>query len=412
MDKNFIFFTLNDFLLTDGGTIRMNGIVGSLSDMGNKVTLISNTPCTKDNDSDNVNHIHLAINNSKSYRRKYLFLLSILPFFIFRLIYRKDLNRIIRTFEENNIEGCEVIFFEYIDNAIGYSLIKSGVKINAVFDVHGVADLEFLHKESANIKSFIVNKVKFFLTRILDFKVFSKASKVIALNEVFKQYLIDKYSYLDSSMFYIVDDGLTKELREQEVNIKLRESLIDLLSITPQTTVVFFAGYFKSLGGVPDLVEAFHALMPFEDDAILVLVGDGEDYPYVSNYIQTHGLESRIHLMGRCDYSNLKTYQSIGDVLVCPDRKHPYSDLIVHTKYYEALYTGKVVINGAFNSVLQINHDETLSLLFKPSSISDLSKQILFAIKNINELTMKYSGNKTSIPNIFSYSNAVLGFFK
>ena len=62
--SEFVFFTTNDFELTDGGTIRMNGILEALIEHGHTVTLISNI---KDiaNSIVGVRHIPLDIQFSK-----------------------------------------------------------------------------------------------------------------------------------------------------------------------------------------------------------------------------------------------------------------------------------------------------------------------------------------------------------
>lgn len=40
--KQYIFFTLNNFLKEGGGTVRMYGVLNSLAEMGHQVTIISN----------------------------------------------------------------------------------------------------------------------------------------------------------------------------------------------------------------------------------------------------------------------------------------------------------------------------------------------------------------------------------
>lgn len=409
MNKDFIFFTFNNFSLTDGGTIRMNGILESLRDHGSDVTLISNSTKNK-NTTDGINKINLNLNYSKNQRRIFLLCLTVLPLPIVKFLYRKNINKVVKIFKKNNFEKREIIFFEYFDNSFGYVLSKI-IDVNLVLDVHGIADLEFKYKNPENIFSLLNNKIKYFLSLFLDRKVFSGAYKVIALNTLFRDYLIKKYKFLNSSMFYIVDDGLSSSLNEQKININLQNQLKTSLKIDNSIKVIFFAGYFKSLGGVPDLVSAFHQCLDQIKNIKLVLVGDGEDYEEIKEYIDKNKIEDKVFLLGRCDYGDLKTYQSIADIIVCPDRMHPYSELIVHTKYYEALSTGKVVINGSFKPVLEINPDERLSLVFKPSNINDLSNKIMYALENYEELKSKYSKNVEIVPKNFSYSSAVLGFF-
>ena len=79
--KKIYFFTFNNFLKDDGGTIRMKGIMNALAEKGIIVTLISN--CTLVDQFDKkINHIFLNYFVSKQEKRSFQLLLSFLPFFI------------------------------------------------------------------------------------------------------------------------------------------------------------------------------------------------------------------------------------------------------------------------------------------------------------------------------------------
>ena len=126
----------------------------------------------------------------------------------------------------------------------------------------------------------------------------------------------------------------------------------------------------------------------------MLLVGDGPTFESCRKLkeVQEHG--DRIHLLGRQPYRYLSSFQALSNVLVCPDRQNLFSDLIVHVKYLDALSSGKLVINGRFKSVMEINETKELSLLFTPSDIDDLVTQMEKAIGNYQELSAQYSSSK------------------
>ncbi len=111
--------------------------------------------------------------------------------------------------------------------------------------------------------------------------------------------------------------------------------------------------------------------------------------------------------MGRVPYKDLRTYQSIANVIVCPDRDNVYSQLIVHVKYLDALISGKIVINGAFESVKEINEEEKLSLLYIPSNVESLAKTIFRALENETYLLEKYQKNVQYVRHHLTYNTVI-----
>lgn len=404
--SKFVFFTTNDFELTDGGTIRMNGILEALIEHGHTVTLISNI---KDiaNSIEGVRHIPLDIQFSKFQRRLIMLFISIFPFALNRFFLLRHLHRLKQFFSVND-QFKDIIFFEYFDNCTAYILTNLNIIRSSTLDVHGVADLEFQFKPDASLVQKIVSKLKLTSSILLDRKVFRSADKIIALNEVFRDYFLGKYDFLSPENFLIVDDGLTMEYCNQRVDSVLLDTLRSKYNIDDKTFVAVFAGSFKSFGGVPDLVNAFIAFSKLMENTALVLIGGGEDEDQVNSIVDSSGLKN-IHLVGRTKYGVLRTYFELADVIVCPDRKHPYSDMIVHTKYYEALASGKIVINGDFPSTRLINKNDILSLSFEPSSVDDLEKKIRYAYQNFAQLSIRYAVNRETVFDQFSYINTVKG---
>jgi hypothetical protein len=82
------------------------------------------------------------------------------------------------------------------------------------------------------------------------------------------------------------------------------------------------------------------------------------------------------------------------DIIVCPDEDNSFSQLIIHVKYLDSLLSNKIVINGSFRSVLELNKNEDLSLNFEPSNLGSLSQTLEKAIFNFDYLSDKYSKNK------------------
>jgi len=137
------------------------------------------------------------------------------------------------------------------------------------------------------------------------------------------------------------------------------------------------------------LIAAFSAIVN-NYDARLLIVGDGPTMNEVPKLGQRNKLEHKVIFLGRIPYHHLRTYQDLADVIVCPDKQNVYSELIVHVKYLDSLMSGKVVINGSFKSVQEVNPNELLSLTFKPSNVASLSHAISYALDHYEELLVRY----------------------
>ena len=401
--KELIFFTINEFTKDSGGTIRMKGILNALA-KSNKVILISNTTNYHDF-SGKIEHIYLGQNFTKKEKRIFQFLLTFLPFFIFNNVYSIFFKKIYTILEKNNLLKKQIIFFEHLDNSIAYSLKKANVISSYINDTHGIAVLEFSHKKANTIKDKIIIKLKEISSIQLDKKVFLQARGLIFVSEAMKEYFKNRKLIYDKKIF-IVRDGININLYNQKIDYEKLELLRNQFSITDNSKVVFFAGNFKDLGGVIDLIKAFILTKSFyTGDLKLILIGDGECLKEAKQLAEDY--KNSIFILGRQPYSELRTFQELSNIIVCPDKAHPYSEIVPHIKYFDSLISNKIVINGSFESTKEINKEERYSIDFEPSNIKDLSDKILYSIKNEEELKKKYNSNSKTIKDLYSYENTI-----
>jgi len=404
--SKFIFFTFNDFSKDGGGTIRMYGILNSLAKLNEEVILISNANNNLSNFDKNIKYIFFNKKISKRQKRFFQLCIAIFPNFINKLIFRSLLvnfkNQVPSHYREN------IIFFEYLDNSFGYFLWKNKLIKHYINDTHGIATIEFKYKFNANIKQQIINYVKYFIAFIHDNKILKNVKQLIVVSEEMKKFYIKKYN-MDSSKICVLKDGVDKIMCKNEVDQVLLEKLVKKYT-TNNEKIILFAGSFKDLGGVDDLVKAFNIVNKKIENVYLILIGDGEKFPVVKQLIKEFNLTKKVFLLGRVPYNKLRTYQELADIIVCPDKKHPYSDLVPHIKYYDSLVSGKIVINGKFEVIKSINKNKELSLLFEPSNVKDLADKILFALKNENELKNKFKNVSKYVCQNFNYFKFVNDF--
>lgn len=401
-----MFFSLNDFTHEGGGTIRMQGIMNELSKKGHEVIFISNTR-KQSLFHEKIRHVAIEFPFSRKDKRIFQGLLGILPLFVIRIVYSKFFNRL-KDVLAGQFDKEPIYFFEYLDNSVGYCLKKSGMIQDYINDLHGVATLEFKF-QSDHAKS-VSEKIKFYLkyliSDLLDRKVFNGAKGLIFASQAMKDYFCGYYPGITAKKNYILPYVLSSDAVSDVVDYELKKQLESKFSILPNEKIIFFAGAFKKTGGITDLIAAFASIVS-KHHCRLFLLGDGPTMIECRALTEELGLTDKVVFIGRTPYHYLRTYQDLASVIVCPDKQNVYSELIIHVKYLDALLSGKIVINGSFKSVQEVNVNEFLSVNFTPSSVESLSSALSYSLQNHDLLEEKYKNSRVYAAKALTYASHV-----
>jgi glycosyltransferase involved in cell wall biosynthesis len=397
----FVFFSMRDFLDDGGGTIRMYGILNSIAAQGHEVIFISNT---KRYDCFNQKITHVPVNFFNQYqsdKRKFQFLLSILPAAFVYMIYKKLFDRISQVLKDACLTDQVIISFEYLDNSIVYVLKKQNKIKGYINDTHGIPTVEF--KSAVEIKKGIYRVVyflKYIFAKLLDEKLYANSNAYIFPSENVKIYYEQHYISKIKPKAYIIPYFPDTNI-ERTVDNDLKNMLLNKFKINDTDFVFFFAGNYKATSGIEDLLDAFQRLSAENNQIKLIVICQG-----ISKIL---GVKSgkNIIVIDKISYDNLYTYQSIANVIVCPDRMNLFSNMIIHVKYFDSLVSGKVVINGSFDSVKKINTDDCLSLSFEPSNIVSLYNAMKYALENYDYLNRKYIHVKDYVFENMTYNSYI-----
>lgn len=409
--ENTVFFTMNDFQKEGGGTIRMLGIINELAKIKEHIILISNI-ADRSKVHPNVKHIALDYVATREEKRRIQFRLGL--FGPKKLNTKsKDLLKKLKTAFAHLDQNSKFIFFEYLDNSIGYWLKMNGVIKGYTNDIHGIASNEFgfQAKKATSFSAKLLFRLKKLVSQKLDQKVFENTDGIFYASEAMYQYFTKLYPSLKLKKNYYLPYVLNHQ-NVKPANAEVIKKFKEDLKIEETDFVFLFAGAYKETGGIQDLISAFDMVAEKQSEAKLILVGDGptfEDCKSLGKSIKNSG---KIFFLGRQPYHYLASFQAIANVLVCPDRQNLFSELIVHVKYLDALVSGKLVINGSFKSILEINKEKELSLLFKPSDIDDLAEKMIHAIENEEVLKNKFHSSKEYTLQNLTYTNFIQNFIK
>jgi glycosyltransferase involved in cell wall biosynthesis len=402
MSNNKIYFlTFRNFAKSGGGAMRISGMINSVSQNKSIDCILLANLDTKEKGviADDVKHIPLDVSFSIIEKRVLQFLLSFLPFWIVTYVFRKKIDMIRKLLVANNLINKEIIFLEYLDISIGYILKKNNYINNYICDIHGLVPNEF--KQKKNNKIF--NYLKYLSAKLLDKKVFLLANKFIFASESMKKYFYTLYPSIKTKKFVILPYFVTKKAAISSVDSNLLIDIKTKYSIKNTERIIFFAGNFKYLGGITDLVTAFAEVTIDLNNVRLFIIGEGEELSNIKEIIQKYKIENKVILAGLIPYNQLRTYQEIASIIVCPDKENLYSNMILHLKYFDSLISNKIVINGSFKSVMEINKDEALSINFTPSDISSLRDTIIYCLNNENNIVENFKSNANVVFNKFTY---------
>jgi glycosyltransferase involved in cell wall biosynthesis len=398
----YYFFTLRDFKKEVGENVRMYGILNSLAVQGQEIVFLSNAEDYK-SFHPAIQHVHIGYDFKD--KRRIQGLLALLPANIVYQQFRPLFSKIEDAIERAGVGNMPVCFFDYLDNSIGYLLKATGIIQSYINDIHGISTIEQLYQQSTASSNYQrwVHRWKYFLVNNLDRKVFSGAAGLIYGSSSMQRYYEQLYN-LKGKQSFVIPYLVSEDALRRQPDAALQRELKVRLGLAEQDFVVLFIGTYKQTGGMDDLIKAFDLLHRDIANSKLIMIGEGPYKDFCVNLAQQLPAAKAINFIKHIPYAEMATYQSLAQVIVCPDKENPFSQHVVHVKYFDALISGKLVINGAFNSVKEINKNEELSLTFKPSDVADLHAKLVYCHNHYEELCRKYMGVKEYVAQHLTYS--------
>lgn len=403
----FVLFSMRNFERDGGGSIRMYGILNALASIGdNEVVFISNAKnYTKFHPA--IKHINIGYEfNGKSIFQGLLGLFSgKLVYHLYPALFKS----IEKALEKANVCESKLIFCEYLDNSIAYVLKKQKKIKNYINDLHGIATIEFKYQRdnSNKLRDKILYNIKYKLSNALDRKVFNYGDGFIYASEAMKTYYENAYPKVLAKKAYILPYVLGEDATKRIVDEKLKQSLLKKYNIEDKDFVIFFAGGYKPTAGIEDLIQAFMNLNNHYQNLKLMLIGWGPTKKKCEEIVKNAKFENKVIFIEKVPYEQLFTHQDLAQIVVCPDRQNPYSELIVHLKYFDSLLSGKIVINGSFKSVKEINREDALSVSFEPSNTEDLYQKLKYCFNNYQQLEEKYKYTQDYVCENLTYNSFI-----
>ncbi|MDD1477241.1 glycosyltransferase [Arthrobacter sp. H16F315] len=121
-------------------------------------------------------------------------------------------------------------------------------------------------------------------------------------------------------------------------------SLRDKLCLPEESIVLGYAGSLVAYEGLGDLLAATKILVDRRLDVRLVVVGDGKQLPELKKSASDLGIVERVTFTGRVPAKSVADYMSLFDIMPCPRRRFPVTEMVSPLKPLEAMASGKAVV--------------------------------------------------------------------
>jgi len=160
------------------------------------------------------------------------------------------------------------------------------------------------------------------------------------------------------------------------------ESLRSRLALTGKKVVLFVGSMSLVSHAVDTLVAAFACIRNQVPNAILVLVGGGEDYHTIQAQVAKLHLGDAIHLCGRVSAAEAALYYHLADVSVDPIRDNPAGRASISLKMFETWAAGAPLVTVDVGDRRDLLGTPPAGLLVPPDDSEALARAIINIIQS------------------------------
>ncbi len=130
------------------------------------------------------------------------------------------------------------------------------------------------------------------------------------------------------------------------------------------------------------LIEAFVAVAAAVPEAVLLLVGGGEDLPVIRALVGQRGLADRVYLTGHLPHTVVSAFLALAELSVDPVRDDPVARARSPLKLFESMALGVPVVTGAVGDRPSMLAEGAAGLLVQPSNPAALAVAMIDLLRD------------------------------
>ncbi|MGK3958310.1 glycosyltransferase [Arthrobacter sp. R4] len=173
----------------------------------------------------------------------------------------------------------------------------------------------------------------------LETLVATEADLVLAITSQVRDELVKRG--VDSSVISLMPNSVDTDTFAP---MPALESLRRKLGLAHTTTVVGYAGSLVAYEGLEDLLEAARIVLSDGLDVTVVIVGDGVQLRELKRLAVELGIAANVKFAGRVAAGEIPNYVSLFDIMPCPRRRLPVTEMVSPLKPLEAMASAKALI--------------------------------------------------------------------
>ncbi len=207
-----------------------------------------------------------------------------------------------------------------------------------------------------------------------------KIATGITVNTRFTAERLKSLGYPDERIVY-VPNGVDRSRFSHVHDVKV-EAIRQRLGLQGHKVVLYTGSMSLASHAVDLLLEAFVIVSQTERQAVLLLVGGGEDYKALQAHAVTLGLGESVHFAGRVPPDKIPLYYHLADVSVDPVQDDGAARSRSPLKIVESLVAGTPVVTGDVGDRRMLLGDGELGVLVPPGDSGALAVGILAVLQD------------------------------
>lgn len=239
------------------------------------------------------------------------------------------------------------------------------------------------------------------IAKFIEKNILSNSTRIVAMNAGLKDYLINfgaKFEIID-----IIPGGV--DFNRFNPSKENPNYMREKLHISKDDLVLFFMGWIYDFSGLKEVSRELAKVKDSHPNIKILIVGEGEYYPQLKEFVESEGMKNEIILTGKRPYDEIPKLIAAADICLLPAHNNVIMNDIVPIKMYEYLAMHKPVISTKLSGVLkEFGYDSGVIYVDKSEDVikkvielnkSDLERNSLLAeqfIKNCswNKITLEF----------------------
>lgn len=228
------------------------------------------------------------------------------------------------------------------------------------------------------------------LAKIIEKKIIKGSNRIIVINEVLKDYIINFGA--DENITSVISGGVDLErFNPEKVDSKYFRNKY---RISDDDLVLFFMGWLYQFSGLKEVALELSKIKKSHPNIKLLIVGDGDAEADLKKIIKSKNLENTVIMTGRMPFEDIPQLIASADICLLPAYNNEIMRDIVPIKIYEYLAMHKPVIAtklpgvikefGVNNGVIYVDRPEYVIKKAIEQSMSDIKSNNLKASKFIS----------------------------